>query len=81
MNYIPELGSHQCDLVTGTSAKSGQSWCAIYCIEATVFTSLTGTITVTGNLADAAFAAGTMILGNFTEFQLTSGAVIAYRAE
>ena len=81
MNYVPDLGTHQCDLVTSTAAKSGEQWCAIYCIETTVFTTLTGTVTVTGNLADASFAAGTMILGNFTAFTLASGAVVAYRAE
>jgi hypothetical protein len=56
---------------------------AIYFPEESVIASLTGnyslnTSSVLGNIT---FPAGSMIVGNFTAFTLTSGAAIAYRAK
>ena len=80
MNLIPDIGEGASLLVTNITAVTGKNYCAIYCVEATVFSVLTGTISVQGALGNATFAAGTIILGNFTDFTLTSGAVVAYEA-
>ncbi len=82
-NRIPLLGKHGFLLVTDTTAQSGGNWSSIYIVEETIFTSLTGGYSLgTGSaLADATFAAGEIIVGNFTAFELASGAVIAYNAE
>jgi hypothetical protein len=81
IHFIPQIGETDSLLVTDTVAVTGKNFCAIYCVEDTVFNVLTGTVTVQGALADATFAAGTIIIGNFTGFDLTSGAVVAYYAK
>lgn len=83
MNRIPSYGSFKSDLITDTSALSGHTWSHINILEATVFTSLTGTIDVASGsyLSGATFPAGCIIAGNFTELELASGAVLAYRSE
>ena len=81
MNLIPEIGSKGGLLVTDTVAVADKNYCAIYCVEDTIFTSITGTFTVQGTITDATVLAGVLLLGNFTGFQLQSGAVIAYNAE
>jgi len=82
-NLIPQLGRNGFLLVTDTTAQSGGNWSTIYFTKDTVFTSLTGDYSLgTGSaLADAGFAAGELILGSFTAFELASGAVIAYNAK
>lgn len=84
IHFIPQLGETDSLLVTDTvlvAAVAGVSYCAIYCVEDTVFAVLTGSCTVQGAIGDATFAAGTIILGNFTAFDLASGAVVAYKAK
>ena len=81
-HFIPQIGSEDGLLVTDTVAVAGGNYCAILMVEATVFTALTsGTMSVQGAIGDAAFAAGVVIYGNFTAFELFSGAVIAYDAK
>jgi hypothetical protein len=78
--YLNEPGLTDGTLITDTAALAG-NWCAIQIVEATVFNVLTSTtLTVQGALADATFAAGIVIYGNFTTIDLTSGAVVAYNA-
>ena len=82
MHFIPQIGSEDGLLVTDTTAVTGINACAIQMVEDTVFTSLTsGTMSVQGAIGDAAFKAGTVIFGNFTAFELASGAIIAYDAK
>jgi len=81
IHFIPQIGETDSLLVTDTAAVTAQNFCALYCAEATVFSALTGTYTLQGALADCTFAAGTIILGNFTAFTLASGAVVAYKAK
>lgn len=81
-HFIPQIGSEDGLLVTDTNAVTAKNFCAIQMVEDTVFSVLTsGTMSVQGAIADAAFKAGTVIFGNFTAFTLTSGAVIAYNAK
>jgi hypothetical protein len=77
--YLNEPGLTDGLLITDTNAATG-NWCAIQIVENTVFTTLTGTITVQGGLAGETLIAGSIIYGNFTEIKLASGAVIAYNA-
>ena len=82
MHHIPQLGLHDSLLVTDTTAVSGGNYCAIQIVEAnTVFSVLTGTISLQGVLGNAVFVPGEIIYGNFTAFTLASGAVIAYNAK
>jgi len=80
MNLIPEIGTTDCLLVTDTVLVEEDEFSYIQIVEDTVFTSLTGTITIQGLWANANFAAGEIIVGRFTGFQLASGAVLAYRS-
>ena len=80
-HFIPQIGSTDALLVTDTVAVTGINACAIQMVEDTVFSVLTGTISVQGAIGDATFAAGEVIFGNFTAFTLASGAVIAYDAK
>ena len=78
--YMNEPGLTDGILITDTDILAG-NWCAILIVEdTTVFATLTGTIAVQGLLANATFSGGTMIYGNFTSIDLTSGSVIAYNA-
>lgn len=81
MNFIEMVGGQKSLLVTDTNAVTSKNLSAIQVIEDSVFSVLTSaTMSVQGAIADASFAAGTVIFGNFTAFTLTSGAVIAYNA-
>lgn len=79
MRELNEPGLTDGTLITDTDELAG-NWSAILIVENTVFNKLTGTIAVQGALGDATFVAGTVIYGNFTAIDLTSGAVIAYNA-
>lgn len=65
-------------LVSSTTAQTG-TWAAILALENTVLSTLTmiGN-TQDGTWASVALAAGAVIQGAFTNFTLTSGAVLAY---
>jgi hypothetical protein len=67
--------------VNDTAAHAGNFF-AVQCTEETVFADLTGNMeNESALISDAtAFAAGTVIYGRFSSIDLTSGAVIAYRA-
>ena len=82
MNSTPtNVGEHGWTIVTSTAAISGEVWCAITMLSATVFATITSTgRTLTGTMASALFPAGLTIYGGFTDFTLTSGSVIAYRS-
>jgi hypothetical protein len=82
-NLIAKEGERNGLLVTDTTAQTGGNWSIIRCLEITVFSVLTGTITLGAGsaLADAQFRAGAVIYGNFTAFTLASGAVVAYTAQ
>jgi len=77
--YENEPGLTAGTLITDTVALTG-NFCAILIVEATVFTTLTGTIALQGAWASATFAPKQVIRGNFTEVKLASGAVIVYNA-
>lgn len=65
-------------LVTTAVAQTG-TWAAIICLSATVFSTLTdASLTRSGTTGSAVFPAGAVIYGAFTNFTLTSGAVLAY---
>ena len=84
IHFIPQLGETDGLLVTDTvavTAVAGVSYCAIYCVEDTSFSVLTGTMSVQGAIGDALCVAGVILLGNFTAFTLGAGAVIAYKAK
>lgn len=70
------LGCGGCVNVTDTSATTGAFWALTVIADAT-FTSLTDT-SATGALTGVAVPAGVTLYGDFTGFQLTSGAVRAY---
>ncbi len=61
---------------TDTTAVIG-SFAQIMCLTATTFSLLTRT-GATGSLAGTALPAGTLLIGPFTAYTLTSGAVAAY---
>jgi hypothetical protein len=79
------MGYAGSDLITDTSAHAGD-WDAIQVIESATFTTLTTTnVNINGGgLATASdwgtLSAGTVILGNFTNVQLTSGAVQLFKS-
>lgn len=82
-NNIPTqqeaMGKYGATIETGTTAVTG-SFCAIFMIEDTEFSTLTS-----GNWdgdagTSVTFKAGSTIYGAFTAFTLTSGKVIAYKA-
>ena len=81
MRYENEPGLTDGILITDANLLAG-NWCAILIVEdTTVFATLTSTtLTVQGLLANATFSGGTVIYGNFTTIDLTSGSVIAYNA-
>jgi len=62
---------------------SGTIWCAITVVANAVFATINDASqnwSTTNFRLSTAFAAGVTIYGSFTDFTLTSGAVIAYRA-
>ena len=73
------LGSNGALIVTGTNANTGE-WYAIQVIEDAAFSALTG-FQLQGTWTGVTFAAGTIIYGRFTAFTLSSGKVVAYRAD
>lgn len=81
MNTIRYLGQNGSDLVEDTTAMSG-NWFAIQIIEEAQFATLTdASMKVTGTLGSCTFPAGCLIFGAFTAFELSSGAVLAYRTK
>ena len=75
------LGQNGATLESGTTSVTGKFFC-IFFIEDTVFASLTNDPAWTGDaITTVTFLAGTYIYGRFTAFQLTSGAVLAYKFE
>ena len=73
---LPGYGETDSKLITSTDAWTGRA-ASILVLEATVFTTLTGTYTLhTGSaLADATFPGGAILRGFFTAITLASGAV------
>lgn len=67
--------------INDTAAHAGNFF-AVQCTEATVFADLTGNMENQLELISDAteFAKGDVIYGRFTSIDLTSGAVIAYKA-
>ena len=61
---------------TDTSAVTGE-FAQIMCLTTTTFSVLTRT-NATGSLVGVALPAGTLLIGPFTAYTLTSGAVAAY---
>lgn len=81
MNTQPDLGRYGATIVTGVVAQSGTVWCAIMAFSATIFATISdASLSVSGSLASATLPAGAIIFGAFTDWQLTSGSVIAYKA-
>jgi hypothetical protein len=79
MNTITRLGEHGADLITDTTAMTG-NWFAIQFLEESTLTTLTSAnITVTGALSQVVFLGGTLIFGNFAAITLATGSVLAYR--
>jgi hypothetical protein len=77
------LGEYGWLVVTDAVAHSGTVWCAITMLSGTVFATIglsAKDTSIAGTWASAAFPAGLTIYGGFTDFTLTSGSVIAYRA-
>lgn len=62
---------------TDTVAVTGGSFSQIMCLTATTFSVLTRT-DATGSLVGVSLPAGTLLMGPFTAYTLTSGAVAAY---
>lgn len=71
------MGRSGARIVTSADGVVNGSFCALVMVEDTVLTSLTGT-SMTGTWNGFTFLAGTEILGAITQFQVTSGRVIAY---
>jgi hypothetical protein len=76
-----DSGAAGATLVTNTTATTGIFY-AIQVVQDAVFASITGNLTgFSGSpLTTTTFPAGTVIYGQFTALQLTSGRVIAYSA-
>lgn len=64
---------------TGTTAITGDFY-RIDCLTATTFSLLTDALATGDTLTGFAIPAGTTLLGKFTAFTLTSGAVRAYNS-
>ncbi len=64
---------------SGTTAVTG-TFCAIACVEDTVFSAITMPKASGDALTGVTFPAGFTIYGDCTAFTLTSGKVIAYEA-
>lgn len=62
---------------TNTTAVTGGNFSFISCLTETVFSSLTRT-GATGSITGVTLPAGTLLVGPFTAYTLTSGAVAAY---
>lgn len=65
---------------SGTTAITGQNFCAIWASTAAVFSVLTASDWTGDTTASFALPAGSTIYGHFTAFTLTSGAVVAYKS-
>jgi hypothetical protein len=74
------FGEAGCVNETGTTAITGQDFCKIVCLTETTFASLTDLLASGDALTGIALPAGTELLGRFSGFTLTSGAVRAYKA-
>jgi hypothetical protein len=74
------FGEAGCVNETGTTAITGQDFCKIVCLTATTFASLSDDLATGDALTGIALPAGTELLGRFSGFTLTSGAVRAYKA-
>jgi hypothetical protein len=74
-------GKYGSDWIANTDAVTGR-WSAILVIAAATFSLLTGDVSVNhGAVTGVAFPAGTILRGRFTAITLTSGSVVAYKAE
>jgi len=73
------LGENGWVRVNDTTPQSGGSWCAIVALADTVIASIAGT-GITGDTTDIPLLAGMTLYGAITDFELTSGDVIAYNA-
>lgn len=82
------LGQYGANWIDDTGAYTGD-WCVITALTNTVFASPTratsffingGAQNVAANLAGKSLAQGLSLFGRFSNIQLTSGSVIAYRA-
>jgi hypothetical protein len=70
-------GSGAVRYTTDTTPVTGGSFAQIHCLTATTFSALTRT-NGTGSLTGVSLPAGTLLIGPFTAYTLTSGAVAAY---
>lgn len=64
----------------GTTAITGKNLCALQCLTDTVFSALLDNLATGDSLAGVTLPAGTVLVGSFSGFTLTSGAVRAYNA-
>lgn len=80
-NYQQKVLPNSGDIVTTTELQQGQSWYAFYCLNEVVFEVFEATGKSTGDLTGLPLQAGLLIPLEFTRFQLSQGAVIAYREE
>lgn len=76
---LVSLGQRGFVYVGDTAATSG-NFAAIQIISDTVFASLSALNSTVGGLVGETLLSGTIIYGPFTNLQLTSGKVIAYKA-
>jgi hypothetical protein len=81
MNSTPPPGRFGYDMVSNAVAQTG-TWFAITALVAVVWNTLTevGPYARQGSIASLPLPVGATIYGAFTNFTLTSGAVIAYRS-
>jgi len=73
------FGAAGCVNETGTTAVTGE-FCKIVCLTATTFAALSDDLATGDALTGIALPAGTELVGRFSGFTLTSGAVRAYNA-
>jgi len=75
-----QLGSTYESGTTVLTAETGRFWGKIYCVTATVFTTLTDAGRDGDTFTGVSHAAGVVIYGRFTAITLTSGSILAYKA-
>lgn len=73
------FGEAGCVVVTGTDEVTGD-FCAIHILEATTFTTITNILASGDALTGFSIPAGIVLYGKFSDFELLSGKVIAYKS-
>ena len=75
-----QLGQNGAVFESGTTALTSQKIYCIYCITATVFSTLTNDPAWTGDtFTGVTIPAGTMLFGRFSAITLTSGSILGYK--